>query len=89
MTLKELNIPDDKFEERAAKCEEIGIGGSIMEIKKEDVVINCPTVAAEHRLSLKQFTSSPIGAGRTILTNICLDHMCRQPPEHPFMCFVG
>ncbi len=38
LTLEELNIPDDRFIEMAEKCEEIGIGGSMMEIKKEDVV---------------------------------------------------
>ena len=38
LTLKELNIPDDRFEEMAAKYEETGIVGSIMELKKEDVV---------------------------------------------------
>lgn len=38
LTLKELNIPDDRFGEMAAKYEETGVVGSIMELKKEDVV---------------------------------------------------
>lgn len=37
-TLKELNIPDDRFEEMAAKCVEPGPVGGLMKLYKDDVL---------------------------------------------------